>query len=224
MRIIGHRGARALAPENTEKALRIGMQCASCVEVRMSGDGIPVIVHDPTLDRTTDGHGMVSETTLDALKRLDAGEGEDIPTLAEVLALVKGRSGLVLEIKESGTEALICRMVEESGIEEVILVSFHPGSIRIARELLPTVPAGLIYSQDIPDPLETAIAADAGIILPRFNLVGEQLVRHAKAQGLKVFPWTLNNRDDIIAAVAYGVDGFATDDPLRAREVLKSYA
>jgi glycerophosphoryl diester phosphodiesterase len=104
------------------------MKCASCVEVdvRMTANGIPVIMHDPALDRTTDGNGRVNEHTLDTLKRLDAGNGEEIPTLAEVLALVKSRSGLVLEIKEPGTEAVIFRRVEESDIEKVLIVSINP--------------------------------------------------------------------------------------------------
>jgi glycerophosphoryl diester phosphodiesterase len=128
MHIIGHRGAHAAAPENTIEALLIGMKCASSIEVdvRMTADGIPVIMHDPILDRMTDDNGRVNEHILDTLKRLDAGNGEEIPTLAEFLALVKSRLGLVLEIKEPGTEAVICRRVEESGIEKVLIVSINP--------------------------------------------------------------------------------------------------
>jgi glycerophosphoryl diester phosphodiesterase len=204
-------------------ALLVGMRCASCVEVdiRMTADGIPVIMHDPTLDRTTDGHGRVNEHTLDTLKKLDAGDGEEIPTLAEVLELVKGRTGLVLEIKETGTEAVICRMVEESDIGKVLIVSFNPGSIRAAKALLPSVPAGLIYSQEIRDPIGTTLASHAGTILPRFNLVTGALVREAKESGVKVIPWTLNTDAEIRTAVGFGVDGFATDDPCRAVEILK---
>jgi glycerophosphoryl diester phosphodiesterase len=107
----------------------------------MTRDGIPVILHDSPLDRTTVWHGRVSEKPLVALKQLDAGEGEEICTLAEVLAFVKGRAGLVLEIKEAGTEDQICRMVEESGVDKVLIVSFHPESVRAARVMLPSVSA-----------------------------------------------------------------------------------
>ncbi|HQM56162.1 MAG TPA: glycerophosphodiester phosphodiesterase family protein, partial [Methanoregulaceae archaeon] len=93
MFIIGHRGARAVEPENTLRAMKTGMTCADYIEVdvRLSCEGIPVIMHDPMLDRTTNGTGSVNAHTLEELKSLDAGKGESIPTLEEVCRLVSGR-------------------------------------------------------------------------------------------------------------------------------------
>ncbi|MDD1713112.1 MAG: glycerophosphodiester phosphodiesterase, partial [Methanoregulaceae archaeon] len=106
MQVIGHRGARSVEPENTLRAVREGMRCADTVEVdiRQTRDGVLVIMHDATLDRTTNGHGLIRTCTLAALQRLDAGKGEKIPTFSEVLDLVGGRCGLFAEIKEPGTE------------------------------------------------------------------------------------------------------------------------
>ena len=111
MLIIGHRGAKGEEPENTLRAVRAGMACAESVEVdvRLSLDGVPVVMHDPLLDRTTNGTGPVNEYTKETLQTLDAGEGEKIPTLEEVCSLVAGHCGLFLEIKEPGSEEQVCR-------------------------------------------------------------------------------------------------------------------
>jgi glycerophosphoryl diester phosphodiesterase len=226
MLIIGHRGARALEPENTLRALRRGMACADLVEVdvRLTKDGIPVAIHDATVDRTTDGTGPVKGYTIEDLKRLDAGEGETIPTLREVLDLVYGQAGLVAEIKEPGTEAVIVSALMDRMPERLFLVSFHPGSVAMAKKLLPGVPAGLIYSQETADPVDLARSVQADLILPRWDLLSREAVERAHNAGLLVVPWTLNTEDDIEAATRLGVDGIASDDPCAARRYLQGGA
>ncbi len=224
MLIIGHRGARALAPENTLLALRRGMACADFVEidVRLTKDGIPVAIHDATVDRTTDGTGPVKGYTIEDLARLDAGEGETIPTLREVLDLVHGRAGLVVEIKEPGTEVIIVSALIDRMPQRFILVSFNPQSVAMAKRLLPGVQAGLISSAEIGDPAEFARPAQADLILPRRDRLSREMVEQAHDAGLLVVPWTLNTEDDLEEAVRLGVDGFATDDPCAARRYLES--
>lgn len=114
MDIIGHRGAAAAAPENTLSAIRTGMECADYVEVdvRLSRDHVPVIMHDPTVDRTTNGSGRVGEFTAADLHLLDAGQGEQIPTLEEVCLLVGKKTGLCVEIKEPGSELEVCEVLD----------------------------------------------------------------------------------------------------------------
>ena len=145
--IVGHRGARAVAPENTLRAIRTGMKCADYVEVdvRLSHDGIPVLIHDARLERTTSGTGQVNDLTVIQLKSLDAGEGETIPTLDEVLNVVtQGECGLVIEIKEPGSEEIICDVIRNSVSGKVLTVSFHYQSLSIMKTCLPDLKTGII--------------------------------------------------------------------------------
>ncbi|MDN5340013.1 MAG: glycerophosphoryl diester phosphodiesterase [Euryarchaeota archaeon] len=223
MLIIGHRGAKGIEPENTLRALRRGMACADLVEVdvRLTKDGIPVVIHDATVDRTTNGTGPVKGYTIDGLKELDAGEGEVIPTLHEVLDLVRGQTGLVVEIKEPGTEAIVVSALIDRMPERLFLVSSHPGSVATVKKLLPGVPAGLICSQGTPDPVGLARTAAADLILPRWDRVSAEMVEEAHSAGLLVVPWILKAEDDIREALRLGIDGFASDDPCAARRYLE---
>lgn len=223
MLIVGHRGAKGVEPENTLRALQSGMACADLVEVdvRLTRDGIPVIMHDATVDRTTDGSGPVKGYTLDELKRLDAGEGETVPTLHEVLDLTHGQTGLVVEIKEPGTEAIIASGLMDLMPERLILVSFHPESVAMAKKLFPGVQAGLIYSQETGDPVGLASPVQADLILPRWDRISREVVERAHDAGLLVIPWVLNEEGAIQEAARLGVDGFASDDPCVARQYLE---
>ncbi len=220
MLIIGHRGCN-LEPENTLRALAKGMECADFVEVdvRMSKDGVPMIMHDRTLERTTNGKGMVKDFTLEQLKELDAGKGEKIPTLREVLDLVRDR-GLLVEIKEAGSEEKICDTIKESGVRNLILVSFNPGSLRNAKEMLPDIKTGIIYSRVVENPLQLALGIKANILLPKYELASRELVERSHRGNLMVFPWTLNTDHEIRNAVDLEVDGFATDNPCFVRQLL----
>lgn len=221
MLIIGHRGARALEPENTLRALVKGMDCADLVEidVRESKDGELVVIHDRTLERTTDGRGSVREFTLAQLKELDAGKGEKIPTLLEVLYLVKD-NGLIIEIKEAGSEGKICAMIKEKGFKNIMLVSFSPQAIRRAKQMLPEIKTGIIYSKAMENPVRFALGIKASVILPKFELASRELVERAHRHSLMIFPWTLNTEEEIMRAKMMGVDGFASDDPCFARKIL----
>ncbi|MBP1929636.1 glycerophosphoryl diester phosphodiesterase [Methanolinea mesophila] len=223
MFIVGHRGARALEPENTLRAIRRGMGCADYVEIdaRMTNDGRVVVIHDPTLDRTTDGTGEVKEYPFDTLREFDAGLGERIPALEEVSREVKDTCGLFVEIKEEGSEEDICRIIRDSGPSDVYFVSFHQESLSRVKELLPGARTGLIFSKDTGDSFRRAITIKTHAILPKFTLLSEDLVTKAHKEHLQVIPWTLNGEPEFARAQRLGVDGFATDDPCKAREFFK---
>jgi glycerophosphoryl diester phosphodiesterase len=223
MILIGHRGARALEPENTIRALKRGMECADFVEidVRLSSDGIPVVIHDETVDRTTNGRGPLSDFTVAQLKELDAGAGEKIPTLREVLDLVGSSSGLVVEIKEEGIEKTVCGMLKDSGIEDLFVVSFNDKTVKNVKEILSFARTGLIYSGDLKDPLGIASLIKADAILPKFGRATAELVEEAHRQNFLVFCWTLNTHDEFAGAIEMGVDGFASDNPCEARKYLQ---
>ncbi len=219
MFIIGHRGARATRPENTIAALREGSRWADYVEVdvRISRDGILVVIHDPTLDRTTDGSGFVRDYTLAELKALDAGEDEPIPTLAEVLALDLGECGLVIELKEGGYEDQVAAMIREAGLSKVLVASFDADCLRRIAPLLPDAEIGYIFRSPGADLVRVAASIPASYILLRFIDVTEELVGAAGNANLRTFLGTLNSEKEFEEASKIGVDGIVTDDPHSAR-------
>jgi glycerophosphoryl diester phosphodiesterase len=217
--IIGHRGARAVEPENTLRAVRKGMRCADYVEIdaRLSRDGVPVIVHDTTVDRTTDSRGAVSTFTLAELRTLDAGNGERIPTLKEVCRELQGACGLFCEIKEPGSEETVCGVLGQNAPDDLWVVSFHGESISAAQQLLPGVNTGLIVSRMADDLPGQAAGLGAGAILPKFELLSPGLIRACHDLSLRVISWTLNTPAEFETAAELGIDGLASDDPCAAR-------
>ncbi len=219
MIIIGHRGARATRPENTITALREGSRWADYVEidVRISRDGVLVVIHDPTLERTTDGSGFVRDYTLAELKALDAGEGEPIPTLAEVLALDLGECGLVIELKEGGYEDQVAALVKEAGLSKVLVASFDADCLHRIAPLLPDAGIGYIFRSPGADPVRVAASIPASYILLRFIDTTQEQIDTSRRAGLKTFAWTLNSEEVFEEASKIGVDGIVTDDPHSAR-------
>ena len=222
MKIVGHRGARAREPENTLRAVRAGLACADCIEVdvRMSRDGVPVIIHDATLDRTTSGQGAVSDHSFEEIRRLDAGGGEQVPTLGEVLDLVRGKASLLVELKEGEGIQSIAKELASARAQPVFLVSFLADALARAHQYIPAVPRGLIYSRAGYDPFADARSVGATLLLPRYDRADEPMVRRAHAEGFRVVLWTVNNAADLRAAATIGADAVATDDPCMARTLL----
>ncbi|NYT06146.1 MAG: glycerophosphodiester phosphodiesterase [Methanomicrobiales archaeon] len=222
MQIVGHRGARAVAPENTLRAVRLGARCADFVEidVRLSRDGVPVVIHDATLDRTTGGTGPVAALTAGELMTLDAGGGEHIPALAEACDAVRGTCGLVVEIKEPESIATVARVLAASAPAPLVIVSFHAAAIAGIADLLPGARTGLILHPDEADGIRNAVAAGADIVLPHRSALSAGLVAGAHREGLAAWFWTLNTEAEWALAVAAEADAVATDDPCGARSFL----
>jgi glycerophosphoryl diester phosphodiesterase len=219
MFIIGHRGAKAVEPENTLRAIREGMKYADYVEIdaRLSRDRIPVVMHDPTVDRTTDGRGPVNSFTIAELMTLDAGKGERIPSLEEVCRAVRGSCGLFCEIKEPGSEVIVCGVLGREAPRDLWIVSFHAESITAAHQYLPRVPTGLIVSRMGSDLPEQAADLGADAILLKYDLLTTDLVSACHDRSLRVISWTLNTPAEFEKAAGFGIDGLASDDPCAAR-------
>ncbi len=219
MFIVGHRGARAVYPENTVTALKEGMRCADFVEIdiRLTKDGIPVVMHDATLDRTTDGSGLVSGKTLYEIQQLNAGDGHPVPTLQDVCDLCLPSSGIMAELKEPGSEEAVCSILCEYDPDSFWVVSFHPESIRAVKRMLPRIKAGLICSMDCEDPVSPVLLAGADAILPRQTIVTQEMTGEAHRQGLSVIIWTLNTPEAYQRATGCDADGWVTDDPCLLR-------
>ncbi len=234
--VVAHRGASRAAPENTLAAFREALdRGADAVEldVQRTSDGHLIIVHDATLERTTDGRGPVARHSLAALKKLDAGRwfnerfaGERLPTLEEAAAAIDKRAGLFVEIKQGPVfddkiEAAIARVIEERGLVEWCEVSsFDHSSVRRMKTLLPAVPGGILYDAMLIDPFGAARLAQADALHPGWPMVTPDLVTEAHRRGLAVAVWTVNDEDVIAELARLGVDAIVTDVPDVARRVL----
>jgi glycerophosphoryl diester phosphodiesterase len=223
MLIIGHRGAQAEEPENTLRSIRKGCECADFVEIdiRLSHEGVPVVIHDAKLDRTTSGTGRVNDHTLKELRILDAGQGETIPTLSEILAYVKGRCGVFIEIKEPGSEHAVCSLLEKNPVDDVFIVSFHEESLKAVKKLITGIKTGYIFSEPNNNPVSKAVELNADAIIPRLDRLSEDLIESAHRHRIMVVPWTPNTPQQIRKAIHLGADGFITDNPCMARRFLE---
>src|SRR5579875_273715 len=230
--VVGHRGAAGWAPENTilsfERAIALGADAVE-LDVHLSREGVPVVIHDHHVDRTTDGHGAVDELSLAELRALDAGarwperpaERVPIPTLAEVLDWARGRTRLVIELKGTHRPELVDRTIElvreREMVEAVMLISFDHLALRRARTLADDLCLGALYVGRPADPVGMAAACGADALCPQWTLVSADDVASAHRAGLAVCVWTVNEPSDIAEMLARGVDSITSDFPDRVR-------
>ena len=210
---IGHRGASAYEPENTIRAFKraIDMGCQGVeMDLRRTKDGKIVVIHDETVDRTTNGKGKVSEMTLEEIKKLDS-HGEKIPLLSEVLSEVKAEIFL-LELKESGYEESIVKEVKDFNLlDKVVFVSFNYDSLKKVKEV-GGEKIGLIYETQ-PYPIQVAKSLKAYAMLPSYNLLNRIHANELKKNKFFVIPWVVNDVSILEKMMYFKVDGVITDKP-----------
>lgn len=216
---IGHRGAAGHAPENTlasvEKAISLGADLVE-VDVQRTSDGHLVIIHDKRVDRTTNGAGLVSGMSLRALWELDAGAGQHIPTVEELLRTAEGQVGLILELKVDGLAEQVRKIVRLSGFTgQVIYASFMHDEVRSIREADPRTMTMALFGRLPQDPVKAAQNAKATHIGCNYITVTKPLVQTCHHRGLEVFVYTVNDRQDIKEVMSFGVDGIVSDFPDR---------
>ena len=229
---IAHRGASGTSPENTLAAFRaaIAAGAAMCeLDVQVTLDHALVVIHDETVDRTTDGQGAVKEMTLAELKRLDAGvrfsatapRGEPIPTLDEVFAVTAGKCALNIELKSGEVEKEVVFLMRKwKALETSMISSFDWGRLARMREHEVAVRIGVLAEKNVPRMLDAAARLSAYAINPRFDLVTRELCDMAHARALKVLVWTVDAPELMRLLIGWGVDGIMTNYPARLREVL----
>jgi len=240
--IFAHRGSSAYAPENTLAAFNLAIsQGAPAIELdaKLSADNQVVVIHDATVDRTTDGTGRVSQMSLPALRELDAGtpfsqafRGEKIPTLAEVFETVGKRAIINVELTNyytfpgDGLADKVCELVKKFGLQETIIFSsFFPSNLKRTRILLPNVQRGLLA----PEGWKGWWARSFGFNFSNYqalhlNLSDMTAQQVARVHRLKrrVHVWTVNAAADMRRLLNWGIDGFFTDDPKLALEILET--
>lgn len=221
---IGHRGASRAFPENTLAAFRAACDAGAdmCeLDVQLSRDGAVVVIHDDTVDRTTNGRGAVAAFTLAELKSLDAGRGERIPTLEEVFETTAGRCGLNVELKIPGLEPQVAEIMRKHEATETSMVSsFDWSALEAMRTVAPEIRAGVLAEKKPDRMLEAATRLHAYAVNPRCDLVTPDLCIAAHARGFKVLVWTVDRPEQMRALIEAGVDGIMTNYPDRMRSVL----
>ncbi len=222
--VIGHRGARGHAPENTllslDTAIRLG---ADWVEFDVQHhDGELWLMHDLTLDRTTNGRGPLSAQPAGVLRSLDAGGGECIPTLPAALDLIAERVGVNIELKTwNGCAAAVATCLREylaAGwpAERLLVSSFHLPELWEFKQLLPDVPLGVLYCGVPLDWAGAAVELGARALNISAEFVDPRLLADAHARGLQLYVYTVNDAAELRQLHALGVDGVFTDFPDRA--------
>jgi len=215
--VIGHRGAAGLEPENTlrsvRRAIELGVDRVE-VDVRVSRDGRLVIMHDETVDRTTNGHGYIRELTLNELRSLDAGMGEKIPTLEEILEFTMGKAKLEIELKVPEATEPTIQLIEELNAEnDVIVISFIHELLDRVYDLNPNIKTGALFF-DVPKViLRIALKVHASSIHVYYRNVNSELVREAHKSGLEVAVWNPNRIEEMREMIGLGVDAIGSDRP-----------
>ncbi|WP_252501978.1 glycerophosphodiester phosphodiesterase family protein [Sporosarcina sp. Marseille-Q4943] len=231
---VAHRGASGYAPENTIAAFDLAVDMKADyieIDVQRSEDGELVLIHDTTVDRTTDGTGHVGDLSFEELRSLDAGSwfgeefnGEPIPTFEEILDRYHGKIGVLIELKapeiypgieEQVAEALIERNLDKPQNEKIIIQSFNFESMKKMNELLPRVPIGVLTSNRADTTLKALLefSTYADWVNPSYGIVTEELVGQVHALGMNVGSWTVRSQEAADFLFEMGVDAIITDYP-----------
>ena len=236
----GHRGASYAAPENTLSAFRLARDMGADgieLDVLLSHDGTAVLMHDATVDRTTNGSGAVADLTLAELKELDAGSwfssefaGERIPTLVEVFEAV-GRDLLMnLELKAmgmepTGLEEVVVSLIAQHGMGEQVLIScFNPLALQRVRGLDPDLPLALLYGRRLPEAERKRWVRDLqplAALHPEHRLVDAAHLAWARVYNCAVNTWTVDEPAEMQRLLGLGVEGIITDRPDLLRAILE---
>ena len=228
MRIIAHRGASTLAPENTLKAFKLAFEQESDgieFDTYQHADGI-VVFHDKTLDRTTNASGLLLQTPLADLKQIDAGEGEVIPTLDEVLTTVPDGAFCNIEVKhlhnaDTWVQA-VQQAVEDTQIKlnTLLISSFNHHWLAAIKALWPQVAIGALTATYALDATHCARQLNAKSINIALDVVNADFVDVSKQAGLDVYVYTVDEPEDMLQLKQWGVTGIFTNVPDIAKHIL----
>ncbi len=235
--VIGHRGAMGYAPENTIASFDRGVDLGADLielDVHLSKDGELVVMHDPTVDRTTNGKGWIKDLTLSEIRKLDAGvrfdprfAGQKVPTLDEVLHWARGRTRLLIEIKngpvyyERIEESVAAAIRLHGMLDSCAVISFDHHSVKTLKTLSPDIRTGVLYACRPVDLLQLARTAEAQILMPNWAYATLDLVDAAHQANLAVYVWTVNHPGEMECVAGLHVDAIGTNYPDRLRAYLR---
>ncbi len=225
-----HRGASAVCPENTMAAFRKGLELGATgieTDVQMTLDGRLILIHDESLNRTTNRSGLVKDMTLSEVLKADAGSwfgaefaGERIPVLEELLDLLQGRDTILnIELKNGtylypGMEEKVIAAVREYGMSErIVLSSFNHYSLAYCKSLAPEIRTGILYGEGLYRPWDYAASLQADALHAYHLAVLPEFVAGAAEHGVVYHPWTVNDPERMKYLIEAGVAGIITDVP-----------
>jgi glycerophosphoryl diester phosphodiesterase len=227
----GHRGNPAEHPENTMRSFRsaiaLGCDLIEC-DVHLSSDGRLVVIHDHTLDRTTNGTGLVRDYTAAELRKLDAGDGEKIPLLQEVIELAIGKVGLVIELKNlpplyPGLEEKLIAMLRQLGaLQECAAVSFNHAAIHELRKVEPSLQLGILEGARPLHPATMLRETGADVYSPHWGASDPQVVKEVHAAGGAVAVWPVDDEAAIAWCKYSRPDSIFTNRPKEVGPALRS--
>lgn len=227
MKRFAHRGVMALQPENTMSAFRLALDTGADgieTDVHLTNDGELVLIHDETLERTTDGSGLVSSYTLDELRKFNAGvrssQQEVIPTLQELLELVRGESiRLNLEVKTDvlryvGIESRLLDIIDSSGIDpsRVLFSSFNHETIHRLKKMRPDIEAAILLAQPLYDIVGYLESVGADSVHPHINRITDEEIQSLQRHGVPVRPYTIKTKAQLERCQALQVDAIFVND------------
>jgi len=221
---IGHRGAKGYEPENTlisfEKAIDFNVDGIE-LDVHLSLDGKLIVIHDETIDRTTNGKGFVNQLSLQELKSFRIENKYEIPTLTEVLDLVNERCFINIELKGIGTAKpvvdLITHYISKKNWDytDFLVSSFDWKMLEEVRLLNPKIRIGVLTEESIEEAFAFAKKIKASSIHPEYSLLSKENVALVQEKGFEVYPWTVNSTADIQKIKSFNVNGIISDFPDR---------
>lgn len=225
-----HRGASAMAPENTLAAFAAAVECGADgleLDIHLSRDGVPVVIHDETLERTSDGHGLVRDKSWPQLQRLDAGSwyaeefaGETIPALENILQIFGGLVRLNLEIKEFDAGLAVLDLLKRFPDADCVVSSFDYRLLERLRCADRRLPIALLFaSGNWRDAVRLARALRAVAFHPEAAQVGRLMITACRQAQLPVYVWTVDSPPDARSLFRSGVSGVFTNDPLALRQI-----
>jgi len=231
--ITGHRGASGHAPENTLSAMRVAIEMGaefSELDVQETADGEIILLHDSSLKKTSGVDKNIWEVNYADIKGLDVGswfsedfKNEPIPTLQEVISLVKGKMKLNIELKANGHEKMLAErtlkvVMDNDFLDQVVFTSFKFDEIRKIRELNKDAKVGYIFGK-LPDDVDV-FSEDVDVLSVNINTVDAAFVKKAKDAGKEVAVWTVNKPEDMQRMIEIGVDDIITNYPDVLRKIL----
>jgi glycerophosphoryl diester phosphodiesterase len=221
---IGHRGAKGYAPENTllsfQKAIEMSVDGIE-LDVHLSADGEIMVIHDATIDRTTNGQGIVNSLSLRELKSFRIEKEHEIPTLIEVLNLVNKRCLINIELKGKGTAIPVVALIEKYVLEKnwqyphFLISSFDWVSLLDIHLAKPVIPLGVLTEYDVDLAFAFAKYIQAQSIHSYFHLLSKEKTAKMQESGLQVIAWTVNEEEDIQKIKSFHINGIITDYPDR---------
>ena len=214
--IYAHRGASIELPENTLSAFARAVELGADgieLDVHLSADGVPVVIHDDTLDRTTNGSGAVADHSVTELQALDAGNSQPIPTLKKVLDLVAGKLHVDIEIKAGEAGDAVLDLVTKYPDLAFAISSFNHDALRHVHRSSPDVELWPLTAAISDDVIRTAKELGSPQIAAYDRLLNAEIIAEVERAGMRVWVWTVNDVDRARELVSWGAVGICTDDP-----------